>query len=664
MIGAHMFLSPNTYTSTTIALLLSIFILILVAAPVGDCKELHEGYSECRGSFECGLVGGLSYPFWGGDRPKYCGHPAFGLICQEAQLPVMASDDGGTEQYFRLLVVNPDIKMMTLGLINPAQYLCPNVSKSRNLNASFLSYTDSNPRSVYLLYNCTDDLYLGDLAQLREPCPGSGKSYFFAVTWRSGSAWQHSPAPCKVVIRIETPWEVAEKVSVGGGGAVEGILGERFDVSYEYGKGPLADCRGCVSSGGFCGSNFTDPSRFLCFCQNNSSSPDVCKGIGNGVSLKTKAIIGAVAVGTAICFSIFTCYVCWRTRSMRSTFVPKRIGRNNKDLETFIRSHGPLAIKRFFSDVKKMTNSFKDKLGQGGYGSVYKGKLLDGRLVAVKILNASKGNGEEFINEVASISRTSHVNIVTLVGFCLEGSSRVLIYDFMPNGSLEKFTNKENAARESIGHLGWQKIFQIAVGVARGLEYLHRGCNTRIVHFDIKPHNILLNEEFCPKISDFGLARLCKNQESIMSMQEARGTIGYIAPEVFTRQFGGVSHKSDVYSYGMMILEMVGATENDGTMGDATSEYFPSWIYKRLELGMEHVLQGGTSAEEIENVRKMTIVGLWCIQTIPSDRPSISKVIEMLEGALETLKIPPQTFPSSPAKFAAYSSNTTDSLTL
>ncbi|TXG57347.1 hypothetical protein EZV62_018660 [Acer yangbiense] len=172
-----------------------------------------------------------------------------------------------------------------------------------------------------------------------------------------------------------------------------------------------------------------------------------------------------------------------------------------------------------------MTTSFKQKLGQGGYGGVYKGKLLDGRNVAVKVLNDSKGNGEEFINEVASISRISHVNIV----------------------------NKQ---------LKWEKLYQIALGIAQGLEYLHRGCSTRILHFEIKPHNILPNKIFCPKISDFGLAKICPRRESIISMTDAQGTVDYIAPEVFSIHLGEVSHKSDVYSYGMIVLEMAGGRKN------------------------------------------------------------------------------------------------------
>ncbi|KAM0012221.1 putative glycerophosphodiester phosphodiesterase, protein kinase RLK-Pelle-LRK10L-2 family [Helianthus debilis subsp. tardiflorus] len=256
----------------------------------------------------------------------------------------------------------------------------------------------------------------------------------------------------------------------------------------------------------------------------------------------------------------------------------------NVKFEMFLKNHEFLAPKRFsYAQVEKMTNSFKFELGQGGFGTVYKGVLGNQNLVAVKVLSELKGDGEDFINEVASVGRTSHVNIVSLVGFCLEGSKKALIYEFMPNGSLERFIYNRDSSNSS--QLGWEKLHQIAIGIARGLEYLHRGCSTRILHFDIKPHNILLDNDFCPKISDFGLAKLFREKESKISMSRMRGTPGYIAPELFSRNFGEVSHKSDVYSYGMMILEMVGGRKNIEVGVDHTSEiYFPHWIYKKVEL--------------------------------------------------------------------------------
>ncbi|KAK7272943.1 hypothetical protein RIF29_13988 [Crotalaria pallida] len=303
-----------------------------------------------------------------------------------------------------------------------------------------------------------------------------------------------------------------------------------------------------------------------------------------------------------------------------------------------------------------MTNSFSQKLGQGGYGGVFKGKLHDERVVAVKMLNKSKGNGDEFINEVASISRTSHVNIVTLLGFCFEGSKRALVYEYMSNGSLEKFTHVTNSITID-NQLNVEILYQIAIGVARGLEYLHKGCNTRIFHFDIKPHNILLDENYCPKISDFGLAKISPKNESIISMLDARGTPGYIAPEVFSRNFGVVSHKSDVYSFGMMVLEIVGGRKNINVEDDNTSDiYFPDWIYKRLELNEELTTKKVTNEGDRERIRKMVIVSLWCIQTNPSDRPTMRMVVDMLEGRVETLQIPPKPFFSSPSRSLHHSS--------
>jgi serine/threonine protein kinase len=278
--------------------------------------------------------------------------------------------------------------------------------------------------------------------------------------------------------------------------------------------------------------------------------------------------------------------------------------------------------------------------------------------VVVKVLKESRGNGEEFINEVSSISRTSHVNIVSLKGFCFESSKRALVYEFIPNGSLNKFIYKESPSNVDC-RLKWDTLYNIALGIAQGLEYLHRGCNTRILHFDIKPHNILLDENFCPKIFDFGLAKICPREKSIITMLGTRGTVGYIVPEVFCRSFGGVSHKSDVYNYGMMTFEMVGGRRNIDAEIDCTSEiFFPYCIYKHLEQNEDLGLQGLLNEDDHERVRKMIIVGLWRIQTNPSSQPPMSKVVNLLEGSLESLQVPPKPFLSSPTRLPEDSSTT------
>ncbi|GJM93495.1 hypothetical protein PR202_ga10056 [Eleusine coracana subsp. coracana] len=290
-----------------------------------------------------------------------------------------------------------------------------------------------------------------------------------------------------------------------------------------------------------------------------------------------------------------------------------------------------------------MTKSFAHKLGQGGYGAVYRGNLPDGREIAVKMLKDTEGNGEEFMNEVSSISRTSHVNVVTLIGFCLQGSKKALVYEYMSNYSLDKHIFGSNSA-DPDGSLTGDKLFDIVVGVARGLEYLHNGCKTRIVYFDIKPQNILLDQNFCPKISDFGLAKLCRQKESKISITGARGTIGYIAPEIVYRNYGSVSSKSDVYSYGMMVLDMVGAMKRIVVSADSCNKYFLQWMYDNLDQFCV-ATTCEISNEITELVRKMAIVGFfWCIQFAPTDRPSMRKVLEMLESSSVDLQMPPEAF--------------------
>ncbi|KAI3669639.1 hypothetical protein L6452_40948 [Arctium lappa] len=251
--------------------------------------------------------------------------------------------------------------------------------------------------------------------------------------------------------------------------------------------------------------------------------------------------LACVAFSSSIAGIILMCLVfyCCAKRSSE-TREPA-----NHQLEMFIKDYETLAPKRYkYSEVKKMQNSFQEELGRGGYGSVYKGRSPDGKLVAVKLLAGALGDGEDFVNEV-----------------------------------------------------------------------------------------------------------LCKRKESIVSVMGARGTAGYMAPEVFFKSLGGASHKSDVYSYGMMVLEMTGAHKNNNVSVTSTSEtYFPDWIYKKVEAENNLGVDGVTSEEEEGLVRKMVMVSLWCIQSNPSDRPSISKVVEMLEGSLESLQVPPRRFWSSPTR--------------
>ncbi|XP_017223160.1 rust resistance kinase Lr10 isoform X2 [Daucus carota subsp. sativus] len=313
-------------------------------------------------------------------------------------------------------------------------------------------------------------------------------------------------------------------------------------------------------------------------------------------------------------------------------------------IEDFLQAQNNLMPIRYaYSDIKKITNNFGDKLGEGGFGTVYKGKLRSGLLVAVKILGRSKATGKEFINEVATSGRIHHVNVVELLGFCFEGPKHALIYEFMPNGSLEKYIFRNQGSEEEIVSLSWKKMYEISCKVASGIDYLHRGCDIQILHFDIKPHNILLDKNFNPIISDFGLAKSYATNDSTVTLN-ARGTMGYMAPEMFYKNIGGISYKADVYSFGMLLMDMAAQRQNLNPILDHISQiHFPSWVYDQFSDGKELEMKD-VNEEERKLVKKMIIVALWCIQMKPSERPSMYKAIEMLEGDVEELVMPPKPF--------------------
>ncbi|PON72114.1 Tyrosine-protein kinase [Parasponia andersonii] len=231
-----------------------------------------------------------------------------------------------------------------------------------------------------------------------------------------------------------------------------------------------------------------------------------------------------------------------------------------------------------------------------------------------------------------------HVNVVRLIGFCVEGSKRALVYDFMNNGSLDKHIFSKNG----IDSLSCKKMFEISL--VSSYEYLHGGCEMQILHFVIKPHNILLDENFVPKVSDFGLARLCPLDDKIVFLTAAIGTLGYVAPELFHKNIGGVSYKVDVYSFGMLLMEMASRRKNVNSAAENSSQvHFPSWVSKQFSEGLDIDL-GVETEDESKIIKKMIVVALWCVQFKPSDRPSMSKVVKMLEENTDSLEMPPTKF--------------------
>ena len=186
--------------------------------------------------------------------------------------------------------------------------------------------------------------------------------------------------------------------------------------------------------------------------------------------------------------------------------------------------------------------------------------------------------------------------MVQLIGFSVERTKRALVYDFMPNGSLDKYIFPEKEGNIS---LSLEKMYEISLGIGREIEYLHRGCDTQVLHFHIKPHNILLDNNLVPKVSNFGLAKSYPVDHSIMSLTAARGTRGYVAPELFYKNIGGVSYKADVYNFGMLLMEMAGKRRDLNVYTEHSSQiYFPSWVYDQFNKGKVIEMEDETNTEE------------------------------------------------------------------
>ncbi|CAN0901973.1 Probable LRR receptor-like serine/threonine-protein kinase At1g56130 [Linum grandiflorum] len=284
-----------------------------------------------------------------------------------------------------------------------------------------------------------------------------------------------------------------------------------------------------------------------------------------------------------------------------------------------------------YAELRGATQDFSasNKLGEGGFGPVYLGKLDDGRVIAVKQLSVQSHQGKsQFIAEIATISAVQHRNLVKLYGCCIEGENRLLVYEYLENKSLDK------ALFETSLNLDWPTRYDICLGIARGLAYLHEESRLRIVHRDVKASNILLDSELVPKISDFGLAKLYDDKKTHISTRVA-GTIGYLAPEYAMR--GHLTEKADVFAFGVVALEIVSGRPNSDTTLDEDRMYLLEWAWHLHENNREVELADSKLSSEFDQdeLKRFVGIALLCTQASPSLRPSMSRVVAMLSGDVE-----------------------------
>ncbi|XP_027355734.1 cold-responsive protein kinase 1-like [Abrus precatorius] len=287
-----------------------------------------------------------------------------------------------------------------------------------------------------------------------------------------------------------------------------------------------------------------------------------------------------------------------------------------------------------YKELKVGSDNFSpaNKIGEGGFGSVYKGLLKDGKVVAIKVLSAESRQGvKEFMTEINVISEIEHENLVKLYGCCVEGNHRILVYNYLENNSLAQTLLGSGHCNINFD---WKTRSRICIGVACGLAFLHEEVRPHIVHRDIKASNILLDESLTPKISDFGLAKLIPSYMTHVSTRVA-GTIGYLAPEYAIR--GQLTRKADIYSFGVLLMEIVSGRCHTNARLPIGEQYIleTAWeLYQRRELVglVDTSLNGDFDAEE---ACKFLKIGLLCAQDTPKLRPTMSAVVKMLTGEMD-----------------------------
>ncbi|KAH9316746.1 hypothetical protein KI387_043984 [Taxus chinensis] len=355
---------------------------------------------------------------------------------------------------------------------------------------------------------------------------------------------------------------------------------------------------------------------------------------------KRNPIVLAASVGGA-CFivTVFSLlgFLVWRYKG-------KKPIKSKSEEDEFLENLPGLPPRFSYKEMEEATDGFSRQLGAGAFGAVFEGELQDGRKVAVKKLGSADQGHLQFRAEVATLGSINHVNLVRLFGFCADGTHRLLVYEYMSNVSLDRWLFQRPLDNSS-SLLDWRHRYKIIHDTARGLAFLHERSRDRILHLDVKPQNILLDENFGAKLADFGLAKLMDRSQS-RAYTRIRGTPGYLAPEWLLH--ASATDRSDVYSFGMVLLEIISGRKNFDLSLPEDMQFFPCWAIKMIEEGkiMEVVdpKLGLLASEECEQTERVIKIAFWCIQEGERKRPSMNQVILMLEGHME-VENPPLSMP-------------------
>ncbi|KAK1433241.1 hypothetical protein QVD17_10150 [Tagetes erecta] len=616
-------------------------LLILIKIPTCLCTDDAQ-YKHCNKEFVCGDLRHIKYPFWGENRPNYCGKLAYKLNCVN-NIPTIEIKSLN----YRVIQVNYYVHTITLARMDYSDKLCPSRLVNTTIDFTSFNYT-SGTRNLTVGYGC--------------PLNMSHVEYNCTINNTKTNVTYDPSMLCKQYVVVPAFENVASDLDQNRTSLVD-ALGKGFELKWFVSDVESEQCKNCIGSGGTCGVN-TSNNSFICYCYNGPSL-SVCDkrpGSSKNDSLTIAlAIVGAVIAGATIGWGIFVCRQRRRRRAIKEATPTKTESKailnklSNKglgisDTSNFTSSIPPYpspktsgTSKEFgkstyfgaqvftYQELEVATDNFNDsrELGDGGFGTVYYGKLLDGREVAVKRLHENSFRRmEQFMNEVRILTGLDHENLVKLYGCTSKRSKELLlVYEYIPNGTVADHLHGK-LANSSSSLFSWSVRFNIAIQTADALAYLHE---SGIIHRDVKTTNILLDKSFRVKVADFGLSRLFENVTHVSTAPQ--GTPGYVDPEYY--QCYHLTDKSDVYSFGVVLIELISSLQAVDTNRHRLDINLSNMAITKIQNHkLDELVDKSIGFETNGLVRRSTALvaelAFRCLQQQKDMRPTMKEVAEIL----------------------------------
>ncbi|CAI9261878.1 unnamed protein product [Lactuca saligna] len=644
-----------------------VILSIVLCFPAISCQETQRPFDVCGARVQCGAIT-VEYPFWGLNRPAYCGHPGFQLTCP-SNVPLLNFESLN----YRVLRSDTSTQTITIARNDLRENICPRFLYNTSYNSTLFNGDNFDQRNVSLYYNCNSSIgviLLGTNYRFTCNVNESQSDSYFIRTDQLIPSVASSLDQCQN--RIDVPVNQSSATRLATGIATTDDLRSGLTAGFQLQwTANINECDRCIRSNGQCGSNSTSPDVFACYCANGNFSL-TCNDTNEGGGSSSKksvstivAVVGAILAAIGIGIGIFVCRqrrkrIAIRelspshteTKAILTTVSNYQVNNNqvNSGSSNFTSSIPSYPSSKTSNDFGKSsyfgaqvfsyeelevaTDNFNNsrELGDGGFGAVYYGKLIDGREVAVKRLYENNFKRvEQFMNEVEILTKLNHENLVKLYGCSSKHSKELLlVYEYIPNGTVADHLHGKLSTSTS-APISWPLRLNIAIETAEALAYLH---NSDVIHRDVKTTNILLDKTFKVKVADFGLSRLFPNDATHVSTAP-QGTPGYVDPEYY--QCYQLTDKSDVYSFGVVLIELLSSLMAVDTSRHRLDINLANMAVVKIQNHLLGELVDKSVGFESDGVvrRMMTLVAelaFRCLQQEKDLRPTMKEVVEVLRG--------------------------------